>query len=57
MAKTHHEKLVDKALEYIRRVHSDQSVPLEQTLQSLEELRDMVLERVSAIEEDIRREE
>lgn len=55
MAKTYHEKLVSKASEYIRRVHSDQSVSLEQTLHSLELLRDEVLECISGIEEDIER--
>jgi len=55
MAKTYHEKLMGKALEYIRRIHSDQSVPLEQTRDSLELLRDEVLDRIAAIEEDIRR--
>ena len=55
MAKTYHEKLMAKASEYIRRVHSDQSISLEQTLDSLELLRDEILECIIAVTEDIER--
>ena len=55
--KTYHEKLVDKASDALRRVHSDQSVSLQQTLESLELLRDEVMECITAIEEDIERED
>ena len=51
--KTYHDKLVDKVSEYIRRVHSDQSVSLERTLDSLEMLRDKIDDCIVAIREDI----
>jgi hypothetical protein len=55
--KTYHEKIVDQAKDRIRRVHSDQSVSLGQVLDSLELLRDEILDCIAAIEEDIRRTE
>lgn len=57
MSKTHHEKNVSKARDFIRRVHADQSVSLEQTLESLETLRDEVDDCIVAINEDIKRQE
>ena len=57
MAKTYHERLMAKASEYIRRVHSDQSISLGQTLDSLELLRDEILDCIVAIKEDIERED
>lgn len=53
MAKTYHEKLVSKASEYIRRIHSDTSVPLEQTLDSLEWLQEEISEYILAAKMDI----
>ena len=53
--KTYHEKIVDQTKDWIRRVHSDQSVSLEQVLDSLELLRDEILDCIAAIEEDMRR--
>lgn len=50
MAKSYHEKLVSKANEYIRRIHSDMSVSKEQTLDSLELLRDEIDKRIVAVE-------
>jgi len=47
--------LEDKAIEAISAVHSDQSITLEETLYSLEVLRDWVDDCISAIEEDISR--
>ena len=55
MAKTYHERLMAKASEYIRRVHADQSVSLEQTLDSLELLQDKILDCIIAVKEDIER--
>ena len=57
MAKTYHEKLTDKVSDFIRRIHADRSVSPEQTIETLERLSDEILECVTAIEEDIEREE
>lgn len=50
-----HGCLLERAHSAIGDVHSDQSVSLERTLDSLELLHDYVAELVGAIEEDIER--
>lgn len=49
-----HETLVEIAIEALNDVHSDTSVSLEQTLNSLEVLRDHIHMLITAIEEDLR---
>lgn len=56
MSKTYHQKVIGKVKDFIRRVHSDRSVSLEQTLDSLELLRDEIEGCIIAVREDIERE-
>lgn len=56
IGKTYHQKLVAKAKDFIRRVHSDRSVSLEQTLDSLETLLDVVEDGINVTKEDIEKE-
>jgi hypothetical protein len=51
MAKTYHEKLVDKASEYIRRIHSDTSVSPKQVAESLVLLYDRIVDILVELEE------
>ena len=48
-----HENLCEKAKEAIQAIHSDTSVSLEQTLDSLEELRGEIDILIDAVETDI----
>ena len=52
---TKHQELTIQAIEAIQAVHSDDSVGLESTLESLIELQDEVDTLVMAVREDIKR--
>lgn len=57
MARTYHQKIVDRALESIRKVHADDSVELEQIFETLNLLEGLVLDCIDEVREAIQRRE
>lgn len=54
---TAHKDKVDAAIEKITEVHSDTSVSLQQTYDSLTNIRDRLNEFISAVEQDLENQE